>query len=226
MYSGAKLWMYYANIFGTMPPNGSAHLDSDSAIALAFGRNSIPDHDLPSVKKILDRQFPKSHLEMIKYLDAQGFDPGEPNYHIAQTILFYIETGHKPVAAQWELCIALFQMYGNHRLASVMNENRLVCLWPRTGMDRHSSLDVLNDAHAIFSKPSRQCSHPLLIAHDLHMPRVYMLAKRKWINPIVGFKNITRSFDPKSVQKMTTSPARWYWYEFRARAHHLIHGLV
>lgn len=225
VYSRLELCMYYANVFGAMLPNGT-YFDSDSGIALAFGRNSISDSDLPSIRELFDLVYDRSDIATIKHLDAQKFDPGKPNEYIARKVLHCIQTWHKPVAAQWELCVAIFQMYGEQSLVSAINDGNLICLWPRPYMDRYSSLDVLNDAHAVFSKPSRQYTYPLLLAHDLHMPRVYMLAEKKWINPIVVYDSITRSFDPKSVQKMTTNPARWYSYEFRARVHHLIHGLV
>ena len=220
-----KLWMYYANIFGTMPPNGTPR-ESGYAVALAFGRNSIPDQNLQSmVCKKVYRPHVTAHLATIAYLNHEGFDPGKPNRHIANCIKNYVEDYRRPVAAQWELCIALFQIYGEQWVRSAINNSRLFCLWPRPNMNAYRSLHVLEDAYNVLStvQPQRR---PLLIAHDLHMPRVYMLARKLWTNPIIGFKTITRSFDAQSVQKQITSPLCWYGYEFRARAHHLLHHWV
>ncbi|MEK7082762.1 MAG: hypothetical protein AAB972_01205, partial [Patescibacteria group bacterium] len=206
VYSSMKLWTYYANILKGMPPNGTI-FDSDHAIALAFGRNSIPDYNLPSICRTFHDTYHASDLPMIQHLNDQEFDPGKPNRHIAQFIGYYIEKCHKPVFAQWELAVALSQMCKKEWVASAIEEKKLVCLWPHADIKGYNSFHVLNDADAYqYHEGQKQYNRPLLLAHDLHMPRVYMLARHIWTNPIVGFESITRSFDPKSVQKMTTSP--------------------
>ena len=221
IYPDWKLWMYYANVFGTMPTNGTPR-DSDWAVALAFGRNSILDRSLDQMvcKKVYHR-YQKADLAAMARLDHEGFDPGDPNCHIANFIEHYIENYRRPVAAQWELVVALYQIYGEQWVTSAIKESLLFCLWPHPGMKAYRSLDVLADAHRVWP-----LHRPLLIAHDLHMPRVYMLARKMWDNPIVGCKTITRAFDQKSVQRQTTTPAQWYWYECCARLHHKVYGLV
>ena len=204
-------------------------LDSDGAVALTFGRNSISDQDISLVRKLFEGVCDRSHLATIKRLSDQGFDPGTPNHQIAEMIEAYLSMYRivdAPVFAQWELCVALFQMYGEQWITRTFSEQRLFCLWPRPGMDNYHSLHVLDDAYEADQKRQRPMNHPLLLAHDLHMPRVYMLARKRWDTPIVGCKTITRTFDPKSVQKITTNPMQWYWYEARARVHHKLHGLV
>ena len=226
-YPEWRLWMYYANVFGAMSPNGML-LDSDGAVALAFGRNSIPDCDLSSVRS-LDQVRGESYLATIKRLSDQGFDPGTPNQKIAETIKGYLSMYrivNASVFAQWELCVALFQMYGEQWITRTFSEQRLSCLWPRPNMENYRSLHVLDDAYKADRKRQRPMNYPLLLAHDFHMPRVYMLARKIWDCPIVVRKTITQSFDPKSVQKMTTTPLQWYSYEAHARVHHLLHHWV
>lgn len=216
-----------------MPPNGTCS-DSDAAVALAFGRNSVPDSELSNIEIFFKEtclcreSIQEAHLDVIMYLDDLGFDSGEPNYEIAHYIESYIEIYRKPVVAQWELAIALFQIYGKERVKSMIDQFRLIPLWPDLSQNKYGSVHVLRNAYKVFrtltlSKPYVK---PLLIAHDLHMCRVYMLARNIWACPIVAFKHITRVFDFKSVQKQTQDPLRWYAYEFCVRAHHLIHDLV
>ena len=223
-YPEWKSWMYYANIFGAMPRNGEC-ADSDGAVALTFGRNDIPDNQLHRVREILDKNYSGSHLAMLQYLannNDQVFNPGQPNREIADVIDLYILAYRRPVAAQWELAVALVQIYGERWVANILGEQKLFCLWPRPGQKSYRSKEVLEDARNILPK----MKYPILFAHDLHLPRVYMLARKIWDRPIVGFPAITRRFDRKSVQLGTTAALPWYCREALGRAHHILNGWV
>ena len=214
--------MHYANVFGTMPTNGG-WIDSDGAVALAFGRNVIPDNQLHRVREILDKSCSGSHLAMLQYLaNNQKFDHGRPNRQIASVVRDYILIRCQPVAVQWELAVTLLQSFGERWISNLLGEKKLFCLWPKSGQNSYCPKEVLEDARSVLPKMQQ----PTLLAHDLHLPRVYMLARKIWDRPIVGYKTITRSFDFQSVQKMTTTPTQWYWYESRARVHHLLHHWV
>ncbi|MDZ4299586.1 MAG: hypothetical protein U1A26_01585 [Candidatus Sungbacteria bacterium] len=214
-------WGHYINIFGGMPSNGRPG-DTHCGIGLAFGRNSIPDKDIALVRRMREKE--GSDFSAIKKLAACGFKGGVPNNEIGGVVTLFILGFNLPMIVQWEIGVVLFQKYRGateHLIAS----KKLFILWPRPGQASYRTREVLQDAMAIMRENG--WNSPLLVAHDLHMPRVFMLARKLGVQPIVGFKSITRDFDPKSVQPPTSSLWRWLLtYEPWGRIHHLLHGWV
>lgn len=224
-YSTRRLWMHYADVFGLlggMPINGSP-LDGDCAIALAFARNSIPDNRLPDVRNFYDVF--KQNIETMDHISHpyfSGFDPGEPNNDIAKRAYACIMTYGIPTIMQWEISMSLYQQQGEAWVKNRFAHQELFCLWPPVNRPAYRTIEVLEDAFEITQK--KGWKRPLLLAHDCHMPHVAMLAQYFWPEFIIGFPTITRTFDPKAIQPMTTSPRRWYEYELKARCHHLVYG--
>jgi len=224
-YSKSALWIHYADVFnllGGMPVNGSPR-DADCAIALSFARNSIPDNRLSHTRSLSDC-FKGDNLGTIKHINnaySEEFDPGQPNNDIALKSMFCVDKYGTPLLAQWEICMARYQQSGAQWMTDALANQKLFCLWP-PNRPAYRSIEVLEDAYRITQE--KGWKRPLLLAHDYHMPRVAMLAQHFWPEFIIGFPTITRTFDPKAVQMMTTSARRWYEYEIKSRGHHLLYG--
>lgn len=226
VYPTSTLWMHYLdvfNLFGQMPINGSPY-DADCAIVLSFGRNSIPDDRLLNVRNFYDA-FKQDDAETMDHIDHpyfSGFDPGWPNHEIAQRAEVCIVAYGIPLIAQWEISMSLYKENGAAWVKNRYAHQELFCLWPPVGRSAYRTIEVLEDAFKITQQ--KGWKRPLLLAHDYHMPRVAMLAQHFWPEFIIGFPAITRAFDPKSVQPMTTSAFKFSIYELKARAHHFVNG--
>ena len=204
-----------------MSPNGNAQ-DADCGIALAFGRNSIPDKNLALVRDIRENE--RSDFATIKKLATGTFKAGAPNKAIGDKARLCILLHDLPMIVQWEVAVVLFQKYPDWVEHWIVTK-KLFCLWPQPEQNSYRAHEVLEDALRIIIQHRWHSS--LLLAHDLHMPRVYMLARKFGLNPIVGFTRITDSFDPNSVKPMTSHDWRWILtYEPWVRIHHLLHGWV
>lgn len=194
---------------------------------MAFGRNSIPDKDLASVRRMREKE--GSDFAAIKKLAACGFKGGTPNEKLAQTVLHCIAMNNLPAIVQWEIAVVLLQThlqkYGEQWLEQAMTVKKFFILWPRPEQTSYRTREVLDDALTVMRHNGWQI--PLLLGHDLHLPRIYMLARKMGLQPIVAFDSIIRSFDSGSVQPPTSSLWRWLMtYEPWARMHHLLHGWV
>lgn len=224
-YPTGYLWRHYWNVFGTLTHNGTPS-DADCAIALAFGRNTLSDRELPIVRRDHDNILDKAHADdiHIRQLDHKGFNPGSPNGHIAEAVYMSIHEYNLAVAAQWEVVVAVFLECGPSWVAWALDTQKLICLWPHPEQTTYPSHEVLDDALSYL--PSQSFIHPLLIAHDLHMPRVYMLAAKRWQCPVVGYQTITRAFDQGAVQAQASKSSRRYRYEALCRIHHFYHRWV
>lgn len=215
--------MHYADVFnllGPMPINGSPY-DADCAIALSMARNSVSDNHLPDIRSCRDAL--KDDITAIKHLSHpyfSGFDPGKPNRDIAIYGTHCIEDG-LPLIAQWEISMALYRQRNVEWMEEKLVHQQILCLWP-PNRPSYRTIEVLEDAFKITQEHGWK--RPVLLAHDYHMPRVAMLARHFWPEFIIGFPAITRAFDKKSVQPMCASPAQWYRYEIKGRAHHLLYG--
>lgn len=224
-YSKSALWIRYADVFnllGGMPVNGSPS-DADCAIALSFGRNNVPDNRLPDVRDLFD-DLQGNNLETIERIGHAyfgDFDPGLPNVHIAQHSALCMIKFNIPLLAQWEIPMAMYQRSGIQWMTNALANQKLFCLWP-PNRPAYRSIEVLEDAYRITQE--KGWKRPILLAHDYHMPRVAMLARHFWPEFIIGFPTITRTFDPKAIQLMTTSPRRWYEYEIKSRSYHFLYG--
>lgn len=222
-YPTSALWMHYFDVFnllGQMPINGSPY-NADCAIALAFGRNSVPDDRLPNIRSFYDVF--KQDIETMDHISHpyfSGFDPGQPNYEIAQIAEVCIVSYDIPLITQWEIAMSLHQQRGLAWVQNRFAHQELFCLWPPVYRPAYRTLDVLEDAFRITQE--KKWKRPVLLAHDYHMPRVAMLARHFWPEFIIGFPAITRAFDVKSVQPMCASAQRWYKYELKGRMHHLL----
>lgn len=220
-FSRVQEWYYYANIFSGIPQNGAPE-DAQCGIALAFGRNSVPDKDLASVRAMREKE--GSDFAAIKKLAACGFDAGTPNKEIGHAVRMSILVQDLPMIVPWEIGVVLFKRYGDwveHWIAS----KKLFILWPQPSQKSCPTKEVLEEAISIMRENGWH--DPLLIGHDLHVPHVYMLARKLGLDPIVGFKSVTQAFDPNSVQPATSS--RWRWlltYEPWVRVHHTLHAWV
>lgn len=225
VYPTGYLWRHYWNVFDTLAPNG-APPDADCAIALSFGRNTIPDDLLPFLRRHYDSILDKEHADdiLLNQLDREGFIPGNPNRHIAEVAYMAIHEHNLAVTAQWEVAVALLQEYGSKWTTWALEQWKLFCLWPRPVQTSYRTHEVLDDARSFL--PCHAYIRPLLIAHDLHMPHAYMLATKHWQSPVVGYQTITRAFDKASVQKQCADPLRWYLHEALTRIHHFVHRRV
>lgn len=210
-----------------MRVNGSVS-DADCAIVLSMGRNSVPDYRLSDIRNSFDT-LKGDNVATIDHINRSGFNPGLPNIEIARKGLWDIVEQGIPLLAQWEICVSIYQQrihfYGQQATASWMHHfssERLFCLWPPPNRLAYRTIEVLEDAFKITQE--KGWKRPVLLAHDYHLPRVAMLAQHFWPEFIIGFPTITRGFDKKSVQPMTTCCRQWYGYEFKGRTHHLLYG--
>lgn len=229
-YPTSTLWMHYFDVFNLldgMRVNGNIS-DADCAIALSFGRNSVPDYSLSDIRNSF-AMLKEDSVATIDHINRSGFNPGLPNIEIARKGLWDIVDKGIPLLAQWELCVSIYQQrihfYGKQAIDSWMRHvalQKFFCLWPWPNRLAYRTIEVLEDAFKITQK--KGWKRPILLAHDYHLPHVAMLARHFWPEFIIGFPTITRAFDKKSVQPMTTCSRRWYEYEFKARAHHFLYG--
>lgn len=225
-YPMGYLWRRYWNVFATLTPNGTP-TDADCAIALAFCRNSVPDRKLPLIRNVLHNDEASEtdrDIKTMQSLSDMRFAPGIPNYDIAKVVYSCIQEHCLIMAAQWEIVYALFKLFGSSWTNQTLISHRLFCLWPHSGNTHYRTYEVLD--HSLHFLPPNNFTHPLLVAHDLHLPRVYMLAAKRWQSPVVGFQTITRAFDKKSVHKQGTSYSTWCLYEALCRIHHFFHRWV
>lgn len=226
IYPRSTLWMHYLDVFnllGQMPNNGHPR-DADCAIALSFGRNSVPDNHLADVRNFYDA-FKQNDAETMDHIDHpyfSGFDPGQPNHEIAQRAEVCMVAYDIPLITQWEISMSLYKQLGVAWVKNRYAHQELFCLWPPAGRSAYRTIEVLEDAFKITQQQGWK--RPVLLAHDYHMPRVAMLARRFWPEFIIGFPVITHTFDRKSIQPMTASLSAWYKYELKGRVHHLFFG--
>ena len=100
MYKQATLWKHYIdvpNMLGGMPVNGDPRKDADCAIAVSFGRNTIPDNELSGLRHEYDAECSGSDIQFMERLDKADFNAGKPNIAIANTAAYSLNICGIPI---------------------------------------------------------------------------------------------------------------------------------
>ncbi len=211
----------YLNVFpGTFPSHSSPQPDyslNDVTLTQAFGRNDIPDKELPRVESM--RAAAADDEAAMVQLDALSFDPGESNRALAAVIAKQLQDQATVVEqiAQWEVVYALRQdfpeIYTRYR-------RFIHTLWPQgnfypTYAVKADSIKVMDTIGAY---------NPIEFAHPDMMVRARAILGRLGVQADVLATDIP--FDPKSVQAQVRGPLPWMIREAATRAEHVLFGRV
>lgn len=188
----------------------------------AFGRNTYSDHGVGAI--INTARETRSDIEMFEQLRHWGFDPGRPNYLIAEEVLDVIyQVNWMPVIGQWEVMYALWKLDSYWYQTNI---NSLDVIWPPTEgyLGTHGLFLEVKEIADKFGLKT-----PLLVAHPEHIERCYFLARKVFDdNPAVLTGEVSDEwYDQKSVQRWTRN--KWYWLVYElclARPHHRLFGLM
>lgn len=201
------MWLKYFSNTPGLYPTGNL-FEADVIVAAAFGRNTIPDKSLAAVNFI--RKNHDSDFHAIKRLATDGFDPGKSNVDIADICFYLSEKLKLPVIVQWEIAAAFDLKWFE------LNQDNIHCVWPYP-KTYFSTVDFVKEA--LLTMKEFSWRNPILIAHDYHISRVFMLFRKQQVSPIVTTFRIN-SFDKYSVQLWTRNFFLWQLREIIVRIHH------
>lgn len=207
----------WKNYFLLRPGLDLAHDPSkaDVILGLAFGRNTIPDSEQHEIIKLHEQSNGFDYLTIAK-LKENNFDPGLPNLELATICQKLSDQFNLPLVIQWELATALDDSWLQK------NMEKVICIWPPSPK-YFGTPDVLRSMLTTLMK--KYWFHPLLVAHEHHLPRAYLTLANFNLQPIVVSPHAS-SFDPLSVQPWTRNKTKWKTRELRVRMHHLVLNLV
>lgn len=208
------LWVLYLLVWPGSPEIGDPE-KADCIFGQAFGRNSMPDEVYAGK---LFEQYDRSDLAAIKELIQRKFDPGLPNFELAQEIRD-LGQYNLPCILQWEICVALFLLDKEWYV-----QQKIIGLWPASKGYFHTR--AVGEM-SITAMCKHGWSNPIEIAHKRQIVRaVLILRKLQGKLPIV-LQQKTTSFDSKSVQAWTKNPFLWILREALGRwVHHILYRWV
>jgi len=210
----------YINVIpGAFPPTGfrsRAIGVNDSLLIQAFGRNSVPDKELSTIR---DKNIhAESDFEMFAYLDHIGFDPGDSNRALADVIDEQLnrEEVIEPIG-QWEPMYALWQK-NSEKYRQYQNYFHL--LWPHSNF--YPTYEVKADSIAIMDQLGMY--NPLELAHQDMIVRALAILARFGVDADALVGDIP--FDPSSVQAQTRGKGPWVVRETLTRVEHILRNRV
>ena len=216
-----KTFAQYLNpIPGTYPVSSWRSPDytlNDVILTQAFGRNSVPDKELPELERT--RHDLGSDLAMFEFLSSTGFDAGVSNEALAKRLIEELTDESKVVehAAQWETVYALWELQPDiyDRYSRYIH-----VLWPKgsfypTYAVKADSIDVM-DKVGLYN--------PIEFAHPDMMVRAVAILGKLGVQPDIMRTEVP--FDPKSVQAQVRGEVPWTVRETLTRVEHLVFGRV
>lgn len=209
----SHLWWRYAFQVPGLPASGDPRTAQVVAVQ-AFGRNTYTDNELVQVQEYY-RQHGSDDLATLNGLWANGFDPGEPNYRLADECSAIMVQYGVHAIVQWEIAAAMGPTwYRDHR-------DRIICIWPTNAIGKpFTTRDVKVATVAIMRQ--HHWSRVIELAHRHQIVRAFLILRK-----LLGYDPIivptrTEEFDPQSRQKWTTSLRAWQPYNVLACLHHLV----
>lgn len=187
----------------------------DSLFVQAFGRDSIPDRELPFVRQLRDRN--DSDNDVFLQLSQNQFKPGPSNDALAENTKQLVDNDYVEVMLQWEVAYALWrnnpEWYQEYQAA-------LHVLWPRADLASYRTYHVKEDSMEIFQQRqligTYELAHPAMYARAV--PIIRKLGQRAMaVQPMPEIP-----FDPHSTQAQVRSRLQWIPREFLTRGHHVL----
>jgi hypothetical protein len=186
---------------------------NDVVLTQAFGRNDIPDKDLPEVEK--KRSELGSDEEMFEYLSSIGFDAGASNEALADALIEKLEDETQVLEqiSQWEVVYSLWKkrpdLYRKY-------QKYIHTLWPRGNF--YPTFAVKADSVKIMDEVGLY--NPIEFAHPDMMVRAAAILGKLGVQADIMRADIP--FDPRSVQKQVRGEFPWMVRETLTRVEHLI----
>ncbi|MFZ1301692.1 MAG: hypothetical protein WAQ27_03935 [Candidatus Microsaccharimonas sp.] len=215
-----RRFVSYVNVIpGTFPPANIRYPSigaNNGLFVQAFGRNSIPDKQLPDVVN-LKRDLGDDEL-VFQALDAQGFDSGDSNKALAEVVRYKLLSGTviEPMI-QWEVTHALRETSPDVYKAYA---NYLHSLWPKS--DFYPTHEVKKDSVEVADVIGLYTLEEL--AHADMMIRALGILTKLGVEADILVAEIP--FDERSVQSQVRGPLRWMIRETLARLEHLLRQRV
>ena len=204
---------------GTFPPTPYAILPSgknDSVLVQAFGRDSIRDKELISIRE--HREELQSDDAMMEYLDTIDFQPGPSNEALADEIDRQLHLQDTPEQiVQWEVAYAL---RSSHPEVYSIYRNYIHILWPHSGF--YPTHEVKRDS--VKTMDQLGLHNPKELAHGDMMVRALGILNKLGVvaDPVVA----DIPFDALSTQSHVRSERAWVPRETLARVEHVVRGRV
>lgn len=192
--------------------------ENDALLVQAFGRNTMPDRDLPALRTTYDTLALGDDLRMMQILADEMFEPGESNIALAGVVDRYFDGIQvvEPVI-QWEAAYALWQndpeKYERYR-------NYIHTVWPKTSF--YPTYEVKQDSIEAMDRVGLY--NPLELAHPDMTIRALGILSRLGVEPDLVVADIP--FDPRSAQIQTRGRVPWTIREMLTRAEHAVRGRV
>lgn len=203
--------------FPSAPMDRSDYSLNDVTLTQAFGRNTITDKELPIIEAV--RTHAQNDEEVMEYLDAIAFDPGDSNRALAANIAMQLQNPDVVIEqiAQWEVVYALRQtqpeLYERYR-------RYIHSLWPKG--DFYPTYAVKADSIAVMDDIGAY--NPIEFAHPDMMVRARAILGRQGVWADILAADIP--FDAQSVQAQTRGPVPWTIREAATRVEHVLFNRV
>jgi hypothetical protein len=184
------VWIRYFAVIPGLPAIGDPE-EADVLIIQAFGRNTYGDEELDIVRTIYERSG-GNDATAIEKLREVSFNPGIPNYDLAQEAQEIADRYDLPIITQWEVAVAFNpEWYAVHK-------ERIICIWPPGGTEYFTTWHVKTATWKIMKEKGWKT--PVELAHKSQIARSFLVVKKVMhITPVV-LPQRTKSFDPNSVQ--------------------------
>lgn len=191
---------------------------NDSLLVQAFGRNSITDKELPTVRKLYDDTADRDDVRMWAVLDGMSFDPGISNQKLADIVSTQLSTDAviEPII-QWEAAYALWkQDAGKYE----RYKNYIHTVWPKS--DFYPTYEVKHDSVKIMDIVGLYA--PRELAHPDMLIRAVAILRKLGVeaDPVVA----DIPYDKRSVQTQARGPMPWTIRETATRLEHILRRRV
>ena len=204
---------------------GGSNQKFDFICPQAFGRNTWLDSEVGRIAEGRRDESDHDDLAIFESLEGDDFDPGRPNWLLAEQCVRLWLQHNVPIIGQWEVLYAVWQL---NKVAYREHRELFCAIWPSSCEylgTRGMLLEAWRIALNVFCVPK-----PRVVAHPEHIQRCYFLARK-----IFGAENVSIWvsseqecdrcwFDSQSVQWWTRGPIRWLAYEMLVRIHHQLRG--
>lgn len=211
----------YLNVIpGSFPPESWPSTDfalNDVTLTRAFGRNDIPDKELPKIRD--ERNAAKDDESVMRYLESISFDPGDSNRALAKTVAQQLQSPAKVTEqiAQWEVVYALRQTFPE---VYTRYSRYIHTVWPKS--DFYPTYEVKADSIAVMDEIGAY--NPIEFAHPDMMARAYAILGQQGVWADVLASDVP--FDARSVQAQVRGPLPWTIRETATRAEHVLFNRV